>query len=556
MSDSASKPVDSLRTLRRRSLLRRAWCDAALPDDLVDVMLRGDPDRVLFSSNPLQVKDRCVVVRHESSRGSLLVKRHSWGSTWRTLRMAFREPAAQRCARLGEYLHDRGIPTPRPRAYVDRRLGPWTYRSYLVSDYVEGESLYRHIRFGSQSTEELRHAAQQVARIWESLVELGISHNDLKPENFIVDRNFNVWLIDLEKVRIGGKARRLRQRQVFDVQNFLHVRGWHRRLEARAIFAEAFLQTAYREWLDAAGVDRVAQLSSSNDAVADPELSVLVLCQNGVEMLHARQAIDSVRDIADEVVLVETRDADHLDVLKRIDFFALPAAPPLQWKRPAAKPATLPVARFPWVLVLHQNECVTSFLAKELQQLIAGERATDLVRIPIEKQLFGRSIARRKSEIAPIRLFRQSANSIQRSDDLLSIAADAGSTSQLTGLIQRCECATVAEFVDRLNDETTSAAKSRLEQGVRPRFGRATWRAASQFIRSYFRSDGILSGWTGLQVAALQAGFGWIEETKLRQMAAEFAASDEDAASGEGTLSMRPAQNSLRTSVVRQSKAA
>src|SRR4029079_16205749 len=371
----------------RRSLRRRAWCDADLPTELAEAMLRGDPDRVLFSSNPLQVKDRCVVVRHDLGSGSLLVKRHSWGSTWRTFRMVFREPAAQRCARLGEYLHRRGIPTPRPRAYVDCRLGPWTYRSYLVSDYVEGESLYRHIRFGTQSADELRYAAGQVAKIWETLVELGVSHNDLKPENFIVDRNFNVWLIDLEKVRIGGKARRQQQRQTFDVQNFLHVRGWHRRLEARAIFAEAFLQTAHRDWLEAAGIGRIAECSSDRDAVADPELSVLVLCENGVEMLHARQAIDSVRDIADEVVLVETRDVDNLDILKRIDFFAIPTAPQLQWKRPNLKSATLPLARFPWVLVLQQNEFVTPFLAKELQQRIADERATDLVRIPVEKQI-------------------------------------------------------------------------------------------------------------------------------------------------------------------------
>src|SRR4029079_19295207 len=259
MTDQPPISTDSLRTMRRRSLLRRAWCDADLPAGLSDVMLHGDPDRLLFSSNPLQVKARCVVVRPQTASGSLLVKRHSWGSTWRTFRMAFREPAAERCARLGEYLHRRGIPTPRPRAYVDCRLGPWTYRSYLVSDYVEGESLYRHIRFGTQSDDELRHAAGQVARIWEALVELGISHSDLKPENFIVDRNFDVWLIDLEKVRLGGKAKRLQQRQVFDVQNFLHVRVCHRRLEARAIFAEAFLQTAHGKWLHVAGVDRIAQ---------------------------------------------------------------------------------------------------------------------------------------------------------------------------------------------------------------------------------------------------------------------------------------------------------
>jgi hypothetical protein len=114
----------------------------------------------------------------------------------------------------------------------------------------------------------------------------------------------------------------------------------------------------------------------------------------------------------------------------------------------------------------------------------------------------------------------------------------------------------VAEFVDRLNDETTTVAKARLQQGVRPRIGRATWRAAGQFIRSYFRGTGILSGWTGLQVAALKAGFCWIEETKLRQLSAEFAAADEDAADGEQSLLMMPSPNSQRTSIPRQSKAA
>ena len=114
----------------------------------------------------------------------------------------------------------------------------------------------------------------------------------------------------------------------------------------------------------------------------------------------------------------------------------------------------------------------------------------------------------------------------------------------------------MAEFVDRLNDETTTVAKSRLQQGARPRIGRATWRAAGEFIRSYFRGTGILSGWTGLQVAALKAGFCWIEETKLRHLSAEFAATDEDAAGGEESLLMRPAQNLVRTSVSRQSKAA
>src|SRR4029079_7671233 len=104
----------------------------------------------------------------------------------------------------------------------------------------------------------------------------------------------------------------------------------------------------------------------------------------------ARRAIDSVRDIADEVVLVETRDPKHLDVLKRIDLFADPAPPRFAGTRRGVSPAPVPLARHPWILVLHKNESVTPFLAKELQQRIAEPKATDFVCIPIEKQFSGR----------------------------------------------------------------------------------------------------------------------------------------------------------------------
>jgi hypothetical protein len=556
MADDTTESTDGLRTLRRGSLMRRAWCDADLPSELIEIMLRGDPDRVLFSSNPLQIKDRCVVARYEGPSGPLLVKRHAWGGVRRTLRMAFREPAARRCARLGEFLHARGIPTPRPRAYVDCRLGPWTYRSYLVSDYVEGESLYRYIRFGRQPADELRHVAGQVARIWEKLVERGVSHNDFKPENFIVDSNFDVWLIDLEKVRLRGNPGRQRQRQVLDVKNFLHVRSWHRRLEARAIFAEAFLQTPYREWLPAGGLDRAATISLSGDTPIDPELSVLILCKDGIEMPHARRAIESVRDIADEVVLVEAAESDRLQVLKRLDVTGGTPAHQMAGKKALAIAPPTPVARYPWVLVLQQEECVTPFLAKELQQRIADERAGDKFRIPIEKRYFGSSIARRKSEIAPIRLFRQSAYRFPSAGALLSIASDAEHMAQLAGTIQRCECATVAEYVDRLNEDTTRAAHCRLQQGDWPRFGGSTWRAACEFIRLYFRSGGILSGWIGLQLAVLKAGFCWVEETKLRQMSAEFFMPDSVAASDEDLSSTLPTQYSSLITNSRQAKAA
>ncbi len=513
----------------RRSLTRRFWCDAHLSADIVDTIWRGDLERLLYASTPLQVKDRCVVVRYNHPAGPLLIKRHVWGGAGRTFRSVGRETSAHRCGRLGLELHRAGIPTPLPRACLEHRLGPWGTRSYLVTDYIEGTSLYRYIRFGSQSASELRHVARQVAHIWRRLVEAGISHNDLKPENFIVDERLDVWLIDLEKARLNEKAARHRERCTFDVKNFLHVRGWHRRAEAREIFYREFLNTPYGSWLD--GVLTPAE--------PDPELSVLVLANPQPDIASIRRAIDSVRDIADEVVAIAAVQDGRVGVLDRVVLSGY------HTERAATAPLRS-VARYPWVLVLQQNETVTPFLAKQLQQRIADGNAQDAVRIPIEPQFFGRSVSpTTRDESRPVRLFRQEQCSLSWNGGDFAIAAATEQIGELTGTIQQCVCESVAEFVERLNERSTHAAQQRWKVGERPAIFRALVRAIGRGLKLAAGRGGIGSGWTGLQIAFLEGAFSWVEEAKLRQMSGGFfvdaksdvAPSEFEAADSDGRLS-------------------
>src|SRR5687768_4038658 len=125
----------------RKSLARTVCCDTELSAELQEALWLGDVERLLYTSKPLQEKDRCIVAVYEDAGLPLVVKRHTWGGSWRTLRMAWREPSARHCARLGRYLSDHGIPTPRPRAWVEQRLGPLGYRSYLFTDFIDGTSL-------------------------------------------------------------------------------------------------------------------------------------------------------------------------------------------------------------------------------------------------------------------------------------------------------------------------------------------------------------------------------------------------------------------------------
>lgn len=527
MGVDAPQSTDSSRALERRSFLRRAWCDPNLPREMIDALLSGDVDRVLFDTVPLQVKDRCVVGRRDCEFGPLLVKRHVWGNFSRTVRMPFREPPALRCARLGLYLNDCGFRTPRPRATVNYCVGPWTYRSYLITDYIEGTSLYRYIRFETQTDDELRHVAGQVAQLWHRLIELGISHNDLKPENFIVDENLDVWLIDLEKTRESGKAERQQEREIFDVKNFLHIRGWHHRLEARSHFAEAFLRSPHGHWLKSTVVEQIAAQPGPLETEIDAEISAVILCEGGIEVPLVRQAIDSVADIADEVVLIGTTRSGESEVLKRINLCA-----PAQLS--AKSGAFASVARFPWILAIYQNESVTPFLSKELQQMVTNSKVKSAVRIPLERQFFGQTI-KQAASLPSVRLFQQLDCEHSITDGGLEVSVAADRTGRLTGLIQVSECSTVAEYVHRLNSQSSEAALGRFRAGSRANPARGLARAAQRFAAACVRPSGIRSGWTGLQIAMLDGVFAWVEEAKLRQFANEFRHANVDSDSSEAT---------------------
>ena len=195
------------------------------------------------------------------------------------------------------------------------------------------------------------------------------------------------------------------------------------------------------------------------------------------------------------------------------------------------------MARCPWILAIHQNECVTPFLSKLLQQMVTSSKVKSAVRIPLERQYFGQTI-KQPASLPPIRLFQQAdcAYSITDSDVEVSVVPDR--IGRLTGLIQVCECSTVAEYVERLNSQSSAVAQH--EQVTIEAVASA--RAALRFAAAWVRPAGILSGWTGLQIAMLDGVFAWVEEAKLRQFANEFrqasADSDSSASAAESSSAM------------------
>jgi hypothetical protein len=416
MQHDATEPDDKPAPHTRHSLRRWMTCDHRLPED-VAAALWDHPESMLQRGQCLQTKSRTTVVRVELAGCAYLLKYHHWAGFLKTLSKSRATSPNRLSFDLGVELADRGVPTPRPLACVDIRLGPFNRCSYLLTEFVEGTSLYRILRNQQLDAATVESLAHQVARIWQALDELQLSHNDLKPENFMVDPGGRVWLIDLENARRHTGQRSLRHAQSEDARRFLHLRSWLRNPAAAEVFRQRLLDTpAVQAALAETGgaTHPVTQVINWSD-VDSQRLTVLIPCRDAADEL--RGCVDSVRDFADEIVLA-IPEANHRawDVAENL------ADCRARWCGrfdDQSLRRAIAAARHPWVLVVEPIERVSPDLSKEIQFLLADSPAEDGYRIERRNYLFGRAI--RFGDLAPdkpIRLVRRNGGVLPTVDGI------------------------------------------------------------------------------------------------------------------------------------------
>jgi lipopolysaccharide kinase (Kdo/WaaP) family protein len=439
-----------------RSLARRVDCDPALPPDLIETLLRGDPDQLIAESELLQIKERCAAARLDHPAGPLLIKRHDWGDWRRTARMLLRVPTSRASATLGLELVKQGVITPRPRASLECGIGPFGYRSYLLTDFVEGTTLHRYIRSGNTSPEILADLAHQAAANWQRLIDLRISHNDLKPENFIVDAAAKLWIIDFERPRRHRDVAGLRERHLADLVRFLHVRSWRSDPAAAAAFRAELLKTSLGQWLSASRLQNHPGLQSNYlPQQLACGLSVVIMLpesnsrgSTATTSLSIEAAIGSASDIADEILVVSPTSPGAWHVVRRIDHPGQPNAFNNATEATRRNQANTGRPSHPWVLVLRSGDRVTPELARQLPEQIVDRTDCDAFRIPIEERAAGRraSLAA-SSATAPIRLFHQRRCSFSVRRGEVTVAADPSRIGQFVDKIY-CEshAATIAKI--------------------------------------------------------------------------------------------------------------
>ena len=155
--------------------------------------LWNDAEGILDQSEMVKDGDRTTVVRVSHEGRSWILKRYNLKGPIHSLLHACMQTRAERCWRFGRKLTTAGINTPMPVAIVEERIGRMRFRSYLLTEFVEGTLL-------SELANESNVAklSEEYAELWNRLEQQRIRHGDTKATNVIVAEDQSLWLIDLD----------------------------------------------------------------------------------------------------------------------------------------------------------------------------------------------------------------------------------------------------------------------------------------------------------------------------------------------------------------------
>ncbi len=442
--------------LARLSWRRALQHDDRLPAELA-ARLWADPHELLSTGKTLQAKRCCNVVRIEYDGQSYVLKHYDWGSRGRTIKKCLSRSRARTTWTIGRYLLAAGIPTPSPRAIVEERIGPFRRSSFLLMDYVPGDTLYRHLRYQQLQSNEVQDLAKQCARIWQQLDDARALHSDLKPENMLVDPQGRLWLIDLDQTRRYPRLDKLRRKQIRDARELLLPRGWRKQPDAAEVFRQAMAETAAGRAVIAQFLNHPLARVIRGDESESELLTVEIVCNS--ESISILGCLESVRDFADEIVVVDTgmnestrshvQQAANCRIVRQTE---LRGAELENWARCQAK--------HPWVLRLAPQERVNPALARQIHDATATKAGEDAFRFQMQPRVS-------KPEPLPmLRLYRKEAVHFESHGGRVELIVPSGKINTLPSLLWIDPQAT--------NERTAMLRESGLPAVMSARTSRAT----------------------------------------------------------------------------------
>jgi len=193
----------------------RGFCHEAEQLDFV-----GKLDALMDGGEILKDGNTCYVSRLSFNGKDVVVKRYNNKGFLHSLRHTIKGSRARRGWLHGHRLGMLNIATPKPLAYIEQHKGLLVEKSYLVTQYVEGQRLYDFLRDDNVANEQRTEVLQTIKTMLEKLAEYRITHGDLKHTNILITETGPV-LTDLDGMKVHRTRLLFRHKQAKDIKRFI-----------------------------------------------------------------------------------------------------------------------------------------------------------------------------------------------------------------------------------------------------------------------------------------------------------------------------------------------
>jgi len=199
----------------------------------------AEPDHLLNPDRSMRLKsgNTCTVALAEIDDRKVVVKRYNIKSFWHGLSRALRQSRAAVSWSNAHRLKMLDIATAEPVALLERRYGLIRRQAYLLTEYVDAPDIHDFFADIEVTDAHKQAVAANVARLFEKLNLLAISHGDFKATNVKI-ADSQPLLIDLDSMRQHTCRRIFERQHVRDLRRFLQ--NWWHQPQTKAMLTAAF----------------------------------------------------------------------------------------------------------------------------------------------------------------------------------------------------------------------------------------------------------------------------------------------------------------------------
>jgi len=173
-----------------------------------------DPESLFYTKDARIIKDSrttsSLLISPEGVEPGVYLKRFNVKAVLHPVKHLFKRSRAEAVWRAAHAMLARGVPTPRPRMYLEHRRSGFLGKSYFAADMVPGAvdlDTYLSAHANDLSRDGKKSVIRMLARELRKMHDRGVAHGDLKAKNILITSRDGiangVLFVDLDAVRIS-----------------------------------------------------------------------------------------------------------------------------------------------------------------------------------------------------------------------------------------------------------------------------------------------------------------------------------------------------------------